>query len=447
MRCDDKIDHHIRKRFPFLLTADQEQVISEIVADMAKEIPMNRLLQGDVGSGKTDLALVAMLCAVQNGYQAAFMAPTTVLAEQHYIKLSSRLQGVPVRVRLVLGKHTAAQKKGIYKDLREHKCDIVIGTHALIQSNVEFAKLGLAVIDEQHRFGVIQRQILKDKGEENIDILLLTATPIPRTLALTFYGDLHKSIIDEMPPGRLEIKTYQARPSERNRLYEFCRQELRKDNQIYIVYPLIEESEKIDLQAAVESYEIIRRDIFPEYTVGLLHGRLKEEEKENILNDFRKKEIKVLVSTTVIEVGVDVPDATVMIIENAVRFGLAQLHQLRGRVGRSAKQAYCFLVAEAKSPESKKRLQTMVSTNDGFKIAEADLELRGPGDFLGIRQSGLPELRVANLIKDEKVLNEAKNCAFTLIAHDPLLQLDKHKALKQELLKRTNTLVDYIFLN
>lgn len=435
------------EHLPYKLTVAQQRVIAEILADMAVPKPMNRMVQGDVGSGKTDLALVAMLCAVQNGYQAAFMAPTTVLAEQHYIKISSRLEGVPVRIRLVLGKHTVAQKKGIYKDLQEHKCDIVIGTHALIQENVKFAKLGLAVIDEQHRFGVIQRQILKSKGEENIDILLLTATPIPRTLALTFYGDLQKSIIDEMPPGRLEIKTYQAKPAEQNRLYEFCRQELRKDNQVYIVYPLIEESEKIDLQAAVESYEFISKNIFPEYKVGLLHGRLKEEEKEKVLADFRRKELKILVSTTVIEVGVDVPDATVMIIENAVRFGLSQLHQLRGRVGRSAKQAYCFLVAEAKSPESKKRLQTMVSTNDGFKIAEADLELRGPGDFLGVRQSGLPELRVADLIKDEKVLKEAKNCAFTLIAHDPLLHLDKHKPLKQELLKRTNTLVDYIFLN
>lgn len=439
----DKFYEHL----PYKLTAAQDRVIGEILADMARPKPMNRMIQGDVGSGKTDMALVSMLCAVQNGYQAAFMAPTTVLAEQHYIKILSRLEGLPVRVKLVLGKHTARQKKDVYADLKAHKCDIVIGTHALIQEDVTFAKLGLAVIDEQHRFGVIQRQILKDKGEENIDLLLLTATPIPRTLALTFYGDLNKSIIDEMPPGRLEIKTYQVNPAERNRIYEFCRQELVKGNQVYIVYPLIEESEKIDLKAAVESYELIRSSIFPEYAVGLLHGRLKEEDKERVLTEFRQKKIQVLVSTTVIEVGVDVPDATVMVIENAVRFGLAQLHQLRGRVGRSAKQAYCFLMSEAKSPESKKRMQTMVSTNDGFKIAEADLELRGPGDFLGVRQSGLPELQIADLLKDEKILNEAKECAFELIAADPLLRNPKYGGIKNELLKRTKSLVEYLFLN
>lgn len=435
------------EQLPYQLTKAQEKVIKEIFADMARPVPMNRMVQGDVGSGKTDIALAAMLCAVQNGYQAAFMAPTTVLAEQHYIKIISRLNNPNIRVKLILGKHTAKQKSDIYKDLTAHNCDIVIGTHALIQEDVNFAKLGLVIVDEQHRFGVIQRQLLKAKSEENIDLLLLTATPIPRSLALTVYGDLQKSIIDELPPGRLAIKTYQVKNSERQRIYEFCRKELQQGNQLYIVYPLIEESEKIDLKAAVESFEFIRKNIFPEFTVGLLHGRLKEEEKEKVLNDFRSKKIKALVSTTVIEVGVDVPDATVMIIENAVRFGLSQLHQLRGRVGRSAKQAYCFLIAETKTPESRKRIQTMVQTNDGFKIAEADLELRGPGDFLGTRQAGLPEFNLANLIKDEKILYEAKDSAFAIVAADPLLKSEKNAVLKKELCKRNKPLIDYIQLN
>ncbi len=435
------------QQLPYQLTGAQQRVAGEILEDMAQPKPMNRMVQGDVGSGKTDIAIIAMLAAVQSGYQAAIMAPTEVLAEQHFFKMRERLSALGVEVELLLGRQRPAEKKAVYEKLKEHQCHVVIGTHALIQEQVSFARLGLAIIDEQHRFGVLQRQLLRDKGEENIDLLVMTATPIPRTLSLALYGDLDKSVIDELPPGRRQIKTYHVDPAEVRKVYEFCRRELLAGGQVYIVYPLVEESEKIDLQAATESYEKLKQEVFTEYDVGLLHGRMKGQEKEVVISRFRKKELQVLVSTTVIEVGVDVPEATVMVIENANRFGLSQLHQLRGRVGRGGRGSYCFLVAKLASAESKKRIKVLTETGDGFKIAEADLALRGPGDFIGIRQSGLPELANADLVKNENILKEARRAAFALAEKDVHLQTEKNYLLKKELLKRKKGLVDYIFLD
>lgn len=435
------------KQLPYQLTGAQKRVTEEILTDMSTNKPMNRMVQGDVGSGKTDVAIITLLTAVQSGYQAAIMVPTEVLAEQHYLKIKERVASLGVSVELLLGRQRATEKQKIYEKLKKNQCHIVVGTHALIQEQVLFARLGLAIIDEQHRFGVLQRQLLRDKGEENIDLLVMTATPIPRTLSLALYGDLDKSVIDEMPPGRQQIKTYHINPSEIKKVYEFCRRELVAGGQVYIVYPLVEESEKIDLKAAVESYEKIKEHVFTEYNVGLLHGRMKGIEKEAVISKFRKKELQVLVSTTVIEVGVDVPAATVMVIEHAERFGLSQLHQLRGRVGRGLRSSYCFLVAKLSSAESKQRIKALVETNDGFEIAEADLALRGPGDFIGVRQSGLPELATADLVKDEAILKKSRTAAFALAEKDLHLRTEKNYLLKKELLKRKKGLVDYIFLD
>ncbi|MDR1452982.1 MAG: ATP-dependent DNA helicase RecG [Candidatus Margulisbacteria bacterium] len=434
------------RSLPYQLTAAQKHVIDEVLCDMAAPKPMNRLVQGDVGSGKTDVAIAALLCAVQSGYQAALMAPTEVLAEQHFARITTRLAALGVQVGALLGRHTPSEKKEIYQRLASGACQIVIGTQAVIQEKVIFQKLGFVIIDEQHRFGVVQRQLLKTKSAENVDLLIMTATPIPRSLALTIYGDLDRSNIDELPPGRTPVKTYHATPRARQRVREFLRRHLRQGEQAYIVYPLVEESEKIDLQAAAESCAQLVK-IFPEYRIGLLHGRLKSAEKAEIIRQFREKELQVLVSTTVIEVGVDVPNATIMIIENAERFGLAQLHQLRGRVGRGRQEAFCFLIAELKSADSKKRINALVETTDGFKLAEIDLALRGPGDFTGVAQSGFPDRLLADLVKDEKLLQAARAAAFALIERDPRLAKPEHALLRAELRRRSHGLIDYILLN
>ncbi|MDR2431778.1 MAG: ATP-dependent DNA helicase RecG [Candidatus Margulisbacteria bacterium] len=434
------------RSLPYQLTAAQKRVIDEVLRDMAAPQPMNRLVQGDVGSGKTDVAIAALLCAVQSGYQAALMAPTEVLAEQHFAKIAARLAALGVKVGALLGKHTPSEKKEIYRQLASGECQIIIGTQAVIQEKVTFQKLGFVIIDEQHRFGVVQRQLLKTKSAENIDLLVMTATPIPRSLALTIYGDLDRSIITEMPPGRAPVKTYHVAPRDRQRVLEFLRQRLRQGEQAYIVYPLVEESEKIDLQAAVDSCARLVK-FFPEYRIGLLHGRLKSAEKAEIMRRFREKELQVLVSTTVIEVGVDVPNATVMIIENAERFGLAQLHQLRGRVGRGRQEAFCFLIAELKSADSRKRINAMVETTDGFKLAEIDLSIRGPGDFAGVAQSGFPDLLLADLAKDEALLQTARAAAFALIEQDARLSQPEHALLRAELRRRSRGLIDYVLLN
>ena len=432
---------------PFDLTKAQRRVVKEIAGDMKSPKPMNRLLQGDVGSGKTIVALLAMLVAIDNGYQVAFMAPTEILAEQHFRTLAGYLKDLPVTTRLLIGGQKKKLREEILEDIHSGRANLVVGTHALIEENVTFAKLGFVVIDEQHRFGVLQRATLREKGF-NPDVLVMTATPIPRTLSLTVYGDLDVSVIDEMPANRKPIKTGLRTEADKGKVYQFVREEIARGRQVYIVFPLIDESEKVDLKAATTEFEHLRSTTFPEYRLGLLHGRMKSEEKDEIMARFKAGEIQILVSTTVIEVGIDVPNAAIMIIENAERFGLSQLHQLRGRVGRGADQSYCILIAnygwfdehgkglepgEVKKEKlnAQTRLETMVQTTDGFKIAEVDLRLRGPGEFFGIRQSGLPEFRLANLIEDGELIAIARTEAFGLVDGDPQLRAVAHQSLRR----------------
>ena len=431
---------------PFALTRAQTRVIREILEDMSSASPMNRLLQGDVGSGKTIVALVAMLVAVENGYQAGFMAPTEILAEQHYRTLASLLGNLPVTHRLLVGAQRSRLRRDVLEDMRRGSAQIVVGTHALFEKEVAFARLGLLVIDEQHRFGVLQRAQLRAKGE-NPDVLVMTATPIPRTLSLTIFGDLDVSVIDELPGGRKPIRTVLKYDDEKESVHDFVRREVQKGRQVYFVYPIIEESEKVDLKAATSHCAALQERVFPEFRLGLLHGRMSSEEKEEVMKRFQHRELDILVATTVIEVGIDVPNATVMVIENAERFGLSQLHQLRGRVGRGSEQSYCILLAErwlarrvrdaGSDPEqqqiAQRRLATMVQTTDGFRIAEVDLELRGPGDFFGTRQSGMPEFKVANIVTDAATLALARDDAFALVAADPHLRMDEHRALADHL--------------
>lgn len=420
---------------PFALTSAQARVVKEICRDMGKPEPMNRLLQGDVGSGKTAVAVVAAAVALQDGYQVALMAPTEILAEQHY-QTSRRLLGpLGYEVGLITAGGTPKHRREVRAALARGEVQVAIGTHALIQEGVELARLGLVIVDEQHRFGVIQRHALMAKGVRP-DVLVMTATPIPRTLAMTLYGDLEVSVIDELPPGRTPVVTKTFPEQARRRVYEAMAAELEKGHQCYVVYPLVEESEKIDLADATRGASQIQ-ELFPNYQVGLLHGRLKQEEKEAVMADFRDGIIKILVCTTVVEVGVDVPNASVMVIEAAERFGLSQLHQLRGRVGRGAAASYCFLVAGyARSKESSDRLEVMVQSNDGFVIAEKDLELRGPGEFLGTRQSGLPELAVANLARDQALLALARDEARAIVGRDPALSAPEHRGLVKALEER-----------
>jgi len=437
---------------PFPLTGAQKRVMREIADDMRRPEPMNRLLQGDVGSGKTIVALMAMLVAVDNGYQSVFMAPTEILADQHYRTLSSFLQGMPVSIRLLIGGQKKKLREDILEDVRNGRGQIIVGTHALLEKQVEFARLGFVVIDEQHRFGVVQRASLKEKGL-SADVLVMTATPIPRTLAMTIHGDLDVSVIDEMPAHRKPIKTAIRLDHQKDKVYSFLRQEIKNGRQAYIVFPLIEESEKIDLKAATKEFEKLGSQHFPDLHLGLLHGRMKTEEKDAVMKRFKDRDLDILAATTVIEVGIDVPNATVMVIENAERFGLSQLHQLRGRVGRGGDQSYCILIAnyawfhegkrkrdpveiEQEERQAATRLETMVETNDGFRIAEVDLRLRGPGEFLGTRQSGLPAFRIADLLEDGEILRAARKEAFTLIDTDPELRLLGNSALREHFKER-----------
>jgi ATP-dependent DNA helicase RecG len=410
MTIDDAMKRRIGSVLPFKLTAAQKRVVREIFTDLQSGAPMNRLLQGDVGSGKTIVALISMLAAMENGYQSALMVPTEILAEQHARNIKRLLAKSPYRIELLIGSLKPAEKRQLQLAISRGDVHACIGTHALIQENVSFKNLGLAVIDEQHRFGVMQRVSLRERGL-NPDVLVMTATPIPRSLAMTVYGDLDVSIIDEMPPGRTPIvtKVFADNGDDRKEVKKLLTQELRAGHQVYIVYPLVEESEKLDLRDATRRYEYLRDQVFRRFSVGLLHGRMKTEEKENVMHRFVSGEIQILVSTTVVEVGVDVSNASVMVIEHAERFGLSQLHQLRGRVGRGAQQSYCVLLASDKQTEvARERLGIMEETNDGFKIAEKDLEIRGPGEIMGTRQAGLPEFRIANLARDLEILQAAR---------------------------------------
>ncbi len=424
-----------RKLLPFTLTGAQGRVVQQLSRDMARPEPMNRLVQGDVGSGKTAVAMVAASVAVQNGYQVAVMAPTEILAEQHYKTFSKLFAPAGIDVALVTGSGTAKAKRERRERVASGQAMIAVGTHALIEDAVEFAKLGLVVVDEQHRFGVIQRHTLMSKGVRP-DVLVMTATPIPRTLAMTMYGDLDVSVIDELPPGRTPIETRVFNEKAKPKAWEAVREQLAQGHQAYVVYPLVEESEKIDLKDATQAAEQLKV-VFPKARVGLLHGRMKQDEKDAVMSAFRAHELDLLVATTVIEVGVDVPNASVMVIEHAERFGLSQLHQLRGRVGRGAAKSYCFLIAGyAQSEDSQARLEVMAETSDGFVIAERDLEIRGPGEFLGTRQSGLPELAVANLARDQDLLSIAQVEARAIVEKDPDLAKPEHLRLRKALEER-----------
>jgi ATP-dependent DNA helicase RecG len=421
---------------PYRLTEAQRRVLGEIKLDLIAPHPMHRLVQGDVGCGKTIVALMAALVAIENDTQVAVVAPTEILAEQHFLQFHPWLEALGLKAALLSGSLPAREKRLILEQLRAGEVHLVVGTHAVLQEGVEFRRLGLGIIDEQHRFGVRQRGVLRKKGE-NPHILVMTATPIPRTLSLTLFGDLALSVIDELPPGRTPVRTRIVPESSRVRAYSFIKNELAAGRQAYIVYPLVEESEKSDLLAASEGAGYLKQKVFPEARVALLHGRMKPEEKEATMAAFKERQIDILVATTVIEVGIDVPNATVIMIEHAERFGLAQLHQLRGRVGRGGEVGTCLLMRSARcSEEGMRRLQVMSETNDGFRIAEADLEIRGPGEFLGTRQSGLPDFRVANLLRDGRILEEARKDAFRLANEPDFMQSERYAELRQVLLER-----------
>jgi ATP-dependent DNA helicase RecG len=435
-RESEPLWEQIDRMLPFSLTGAQRRVIGEIYEDMEQPHPMNRLVQGDVGSGKTAVAACAMLAAVRSGYQAALMAPTEILAEQHSVNLRRLFEPLGIEVELLVGKLTATQKKRAAENTMLGRAHIAVGTHALIQEGIEFANLGLVVIDEQHRFGVLQRKALRDKGLGNPDVLVMTATPIPRTMTMALYGDLDLSVIDELPPGRKAIKTHAKQPFERDSVYEAVRRLIEQGRQAYFVCPMVSESEKMLAQAAEDLHYRLKSSVYSDLRVGLLHGQMRPREKEEVMESFRKHELDILVSTTVIEVGVDVSNASVMVIEDANRFGLSQLHQLRGRVGRGEYQSYCILISEAKTDEARRRMEAMVETNDGFRIADIDLDLRGPGELAGTKQHGNLDFKIADLVLDAKMLEIARKAAQMIVEQDPRLERPDH-ALIQEKVRQT----------
>ncbi len=440
-KVGDYFNTFFKEHLPFELTNAQKRVLKEIRADLGSNAQMNRLLQGDVGSGKTIVALMSMLIALDNGFQACLMAPTEILSVQHYNGLSEFCNKLNISIKLLTGSSNTSERKEIHENLENGNLQILIGTHALLEDKVKFKNLGLAIIDEQHRFGVEQRSKLWRKGPEASSdnerattpphILVMTATPIPRTLAMSVYGDLDISVIDELPPGRQSIKTVHRYDKNRLRVFQFIRDEIKKGRQVYVVYPLIQESEKMDYKDLMDGYESISRDFpMPEYQISIVHGKMKPADKDYEMQRFAKGETQIMVATTVIEVGVNVPNASVMVIESAERFGLSQLHQLRGRVGRGAEQSYCILMTSHKlSNDSKLRLETMTRTSDGFEIAEVDLKLRGPGDIMGTQQSGVLNLKIADIVKDKDILQSARFYAKSVLNSDPTLGLPEHKVL------------------
>jgi ATP-dependent DNA helicase RecG len=431
----------LHEALPFQLTEAQARVLREVYADMAAPRRMNRLVQGDVGSGKTVVALFAMLLAAEGGYQAALMAPTEILAEQHARGLRDLVGPLGLDVTLVTGRMGAAQRRRTLEALASGAARLIVGTHALIQEGVAFHRLGLVVVDEQHRFGVRQRMALAEHGDRRADVLIMSATPIPRSLAMAMYGDLDLSLLDELPPGRTPVRTALRSPEGREAVYAFVDRELEAGRQAYVVYPLVAESEKVDLLAATEEFERLRAGVFPNRRVGLLHGQLGSDEKDRVMRAFLARDLDLLVATTVIEVGIDVPNASVMVIEHAERFGLSQLHQLRGRVGRGAAESHCVLIAEP-GEEAEERLKIFRDTNDGFAVARADLRIRGQGDLFGARQHGTPELRFADLLEDEEILIQAQAAARDLVARDPDLSLPEHERVKAQLEARYRDRLD-----
>ena len=430
---DNSAEYDYMDRLPYSLTGAQKRVVDEIAGDLKSGKVMNRLVQGDVGSGKTAVAEITLYKVVSAGFQGVMMAPTEILAKQHFEGFSESFESFGIRVGLLTGSQTASQKREVLGKLENGEIQILVGTHAVIQPDVRFKKLGIVITDEQHRFGVKQRTALREKGD-NPHILVMTATPIPRTLAVILYGDLDVSVIDELPPGRQKIITYVSSESQRDRYYDFVEEQIREGRQAYVVAPLIEESEVLDVKSAEELYEEISAR-FPQYAVALLHGAMKQKEKDAVMERFYNNEISILVSTVVIEVGINVPNATMMIIENAERFGLAQLHQLRGRVGRGKHQSYCILVSQGKSEIAKKRAELMAESQDGFYIAEQDLKLRGPGEIFGTRQHGVPDLAVADLAKHMKILYEVKKEADAIMEEDPYLESSRYEGLRNRVIK------------
>ncbi len=432
-KVDQYVNDFYHRYLPFPLTEAQKRVIREIRQDMGSGKQMNRLLQGDVGSGKTLVALLCMLIAIDNGFQCCMMAPTEILAMQHYATLKESLKDMPVRISLITGSKKETERKIIHEELENGQMQIVVGTHALIEDRVKFSNLGLVIIDEQHRFGVNQRARLWQKSSPAPHVLVMTATPIPRTLAMTLYGDIDTSVIDEMPPGRIPIKTVHKYDSKRSEVFSFIKKELQKGRQAYVIYPFIEESENSDIENLIEGYEEIQK-AFPANTVGMVHGRVKLAERERTMAKFVANQIQILVATTVIEVGVNVPNASIILIESAQKFGLSQLHQLRGRVGRSTHQSYCILMTPyERGADAKARISIMVATNDGFEISEEDLRLRGPGDMMGTQQSGVLDLKIANLAKDSSILRQARIIASEILSEDRSLASEKNHVLAEQL--------------
>ena len=440
-----KVDGNLSKEFiqklPFELTKAQERVINEIKSDMAKPQPMNRLLQGDVGSGKTIVAVFASLFAIQGGYQVAFMVPTELLAQQHYQNISAMLSDL--RVSLLTGSQSAKEKIKIYNEIEKGKTQLIIGTHSLLQAGLNFKKLGFVIIDEQHKFGVSQRAVLPKRGI-NPDVLIMTATPIPRTLAITIYGDLDISVIDELPPSRKTVKTESFSEERRKELYEFIEEKVKEGRQVYIIYPIIEESYVLDLNSANKMYNSLKIKIFPSFNIGLIHGQLKTEKQNKIMSEFKSGKIDILVATTVLEVGIDISNATVMVIENAERFGLSQLHQLRGRIGRGQHESYCRLISKPQTIQAKQRIKAMVKNSDGFRIAEEDLKIRGPGEYFGKRQHGLTELRISNPLTQLQLLKRAREEVRRLVSLDPNLGSKQNILLRGKLRERFPSYEEYV---